>query len=337
MRRSLLAAACLLAASFQAVSCSGPGNDAAAPAARFPSRVHDFGKAVQGERVEHAFVVENGGGADLVLERLEPSQGLAVEGFDRVVPAGGSGRIRLAFDTTGAHGQGQLTVRVHSNDPTAPAAVLALQGRVVPVLELLPRDRVYFLGKVQGEGAEEKLILVNHGKEPVAVREVTADNPHIRTRVRTLEPGRRHEIAVTLDPAAPAGRYEAAVTVATDRPDQPAVKVPVRALVEGLVSARPERVWFGTLEAGSLDAATRRRQVLVRRHRGTGFRVLSAETDLPWLTVEVEPQEEGKSFLVNVSIDREKVRKGEIRGTLTVRTNDPAFPRLELPIQGKIL
>lgn len=314
-------------------SCSKP-----VAVARFPARVHDFGKVVQGARVEHAFAVENGGTADLVLDRVEPAKGVEVEAFDRVVPAGGRGQIRVAFDTTDIQGQGQLAVRVQTNDPETPRTVLALKGRVVSLLELTPKDRIYFLSKVRGEGGQEKLILIHHGKGPVALREVTSDSPHIRAQARPLEPGRRYEIAVALDPETPAGRHEATVTLATDRPDQPAVKIPVRALVEEAVSARPGRVSFGRLGAGALDnEILRRRQILVVRHRGSGFQVLGAEASLPWLEVRVEPKETGKSYLVSVSMVAEKAPRGEIRGRLTIRTNDPAFPRLELPIQGSIL
>ena len=180
---------------------------------------------VQGERIEHAFEVRNRGGADLVVEEVR-SEVLAVEGFDRVVPAGGSGRIRVAMDTSKVHGVGRLSVRVFTNDPGAPQATLGLDARVVKPLEVEPRDRVYFF-----KAGEEKRALVRYGDRPVAVTGISCDSPRFRPSWKPLAPGERYEVTVALDPATPAGKHEATVTVTTDHPDFPVLRIPVRALI----------------------------------------------------------------------------------------------------------
>lgn len=202
---------------------------AEAPRAEFPDRRHEFGAVVQGTRLEHAFEVRNRGGADLVVQEVA-SEVLTVEGFDRVIPAGGSGRIRVALDTSGVYGVGKLAVRVLTNDPKAPETALGLDARVVKPLEVEPQDRIYFF-KGGSEGGEQRRSLVRYGDRPVAVTGISCDSPHFRPSYRPLAPGKRYELTVVLDPATPAGKHEATVTVTTDSPHFPELRIPVRALV----------------------------------------------------------------------------------------------------------
>lgn len=198
------------------------------PRAEFPERRHDFGAVVQGRRIEHAFEVRNRGGAELIVDEVEVNavEVLAVEGFDRVIPAGGSGRIRVALDTSSVYGIGKLAVRVRTNDPAAPEVTLRLDGRVVKPLEVEPRDRIYFF-----KPGEERRTLVRHGDRPVAVTGISCDSPHFRPSWKPLAPGERYELTVALDSAAPKGKHEATVTVTTDDPGFPELRIPVRALV----------------------------------------------------------------------------------------------------------
>ncbi|HET9227827.1 MAG TPA: DUF1573 domain-containing protein, partial [Thermoanaerobaculia bacterium] len=134
------------------------------PKIEIPTRRHDFGTVVQGERVEHAFEVRNRGGSDLLLEEVKVGGVLKVEGFDRVIPPGGSGRVRVSVNTGGVHGVGNLVVRVISNDPEAPETALGLDGRVVKPLEIEPGDRIYFF-----QPGEQRRNLVRYGSRPILV------------------------------------------------------------------------------------------------------------------------------------------------------------------------
>jgi hypothetical protein len=214
--------------------CNGASRPAG-PAAEFPHRRHDFGTVVQGTRVEHAFVVRNPGSADLLIQAVEARPPLTAR-FDRVVPAGGQGQIRVALDTAGLHGQGELHVGVHTNDPNVPGKVLALAGRIVPVVEVTPRDRAYFF-TVKGQGGEQRLTLVNHGSRPVEAGEATSDNPYFHPRVSPLAPGQRYEVVITLDPATPAGRYKGTVVIPTGLDALPQVEIPVRAAIDEAAGA----------------------------------------------------------------------------------------------------
>lgn len=325
----------LALAGLLALSCGREEARPASPSAAFPERVHDFGKVVQGARVEHAFPLLNRGGADLVIDRIDTARGLSVQ-YDQVIPAGGRSTVRLTLDTAGLRGYGEAAARLYTNDPEAARSVVALVGTVLPPVEVAPGEQAYFFG-LRGSGGEKRFTLIQHGDAPLTVGEAVSDSRWFRASVRPEVPGRRYLLSVSLDPATPAGRHEGTVTVATDNPARPEVKISVRAALENPVAARPGRVHFGLLRADNLGGDVTLRKILVSRHQGKGFEVLGAESDIPFLSIEVAPEKPGESYLVSVRVVGGKAKKGEIRGTLTVRTNDRELPRVEVPVTGTIL
>jgi len=220
----------------------------------------------------------------------------------------------------------------HPTRPRPPARPL----HPVPAIEILPQDRVYFFG-VRGESPPRELLLVSHLDHPLTIRGATTDNPLFRAAVQALEAGRRYRLTVSLDPHVPAGKHEGTLRLATDDPARPELEILLRAALDEPVSATPDRVYFGRVRAADLgEPAAAERQVLVVRHRGSGFRVLGARSDLPFLDLTVV-RAEGESWLLSVRLVRARAVQGELHGTVVVRTNDAQFPELRLPVIGTVL
>jgi len=226
-----------------------------------------------------------------------------------------------------------------ARQPARAAAPASRAPRAAPPPEIAvePHDRIYFF-VVRGDGGSREVVLASHLDRPLAIRGLASDNLLFRAQASPLEPGRRFRVVVTLDPRAPAGRHEGIVRVATDSPRHPTVEIPVRAEVEDLVSAQPDHVYFGLVRARELgQEGVSRRTVLVERHRGAGFQVLGATSDLPALDLAVEPRRAGQSYLVSVRIAKARARRGKLDGSVVVRTNDPAFREIRLPVTGTVL
>lgn len=299
--------------------------------------VHDFGTVVQGERVEHAFALPNEGEGELVIAAVTSWIG-SVTGVDSVIPPGGSGRIALALETDRAKGPVRGQIRVEfGGDRGGETETFELRGRVVLPLELVPQERVYFF-TVVGEAPEKDVELINHLDQPLEITGVVSDNPLFRVRSSMVERGRRFRFTVALDSTAPVGRHDATLTVSTSSEAYPSLEILGRAWVKDIVSTSVAEVSFSRVEFEALDIKTAsQRTIRVERHRGSGFRVLRATTDLPFLDTEIEAEEKDQSFLVVLRIMPDEVGRGAFTGTLTIETNDPDFPTLELPIKGEIL
>ncbi|NIM47703.1 MAG: DUF1573 domain-containing protein [Gemmatimonadales bacterium] len=296
----------------------------------------DVGKVVQGEQVEHTFAVRNESPNDLAVQRVLTSYATMAT-FDSILPAGSEWRVKLSIDTRNLKGALNEFAKVELRDAERSPFVLRLRGRVAPPVELDPRDRVYFF-TVTGEAPREEVFLINHLDRPLEIVDVTCSNPAFVVETEVVEQGREYKLTVALTPATPVGRHRGTITVTTDSPDYPSLDIQLRAFVEDIVSTSVQRVDFARIPFDALDRKTvSEKTVLVKKHRGEDFQVTAATADVPFLSVKVAADEPGQSYLIYVTIERDRAERGEFEGTLLIETNDSDFPRLELPIAGIIL
>lgn len=291
---------------------------------------------LQGQTIEHEFVLTNEGPDELVIRDALPWASTIVS-VDSVIPPGGEGRVRIRLETDRWAGPWSELIRVHFADERRRSAWLQLKGRVILPVQLEPHDRVYFF-TVRGDSAEKSVEVVNHQDRPLTILDVSSSNPAFRAQSRTVRAGQQYRITIGLDPAAAVGEHRGTVTVRTDSRAHPTLAVQALARVKDLVHTSTSFINFSTFafEALNLEAVYQR-TVMVEKHRARDFEVLRATTDIPFLKVEVLPQQPGQSYLVRVRIVRSQVKRGmKIQGTLVIETNDPAFRRLELPINGSI-
>ncbi len=77
---------------------------------------HDFGAMKEGEVVEHTFTFKNVGKSDLIIQKVKPSCGCTVPEYtEDAVKPGGTGKIKIKFDSDGKTGKQNKSVTVHAN------------------------------------------------------------------------------------------------------------------------------------------------------------------------------------------------------------------------------
>lgn len=309
----------------------------AGPAAVSFSDTYDFGDIVQGEQREHVFAVRNERAGDLFVDRVVVSYASTVVSVDSLLPAGGEGQVHLKVDTEKLRGSLRESARIYFTDESLDPVWLYLKGRVVLPVEIAPHDRIYFF-TVKGEAPEEEILIINHQDRPLEIGAVTSSNPLFRVESETVERQTRYRLSVALDAATPLGRHESTITVSTDSPEFPSLEIKALAIVEDVVSTSLASVAFPRVLYDALDReAISQKVVLVKKHQGTDFEVVRATADLPFLSVQVTPDQPGESYLVYVRIVQSRAERGEFEGTLVIETNDPEFREIRLPISGTIL
>ena len=322
-------------------SCAGDSSEPApaGPVLSLSQEAHDFGSVPQGTRVEYAFPVANIGSEELRFESVE-----APESFDRTdYPAslqpGETGQIVIGFDTEGLGGSGIFRIAVQTNEEESAQHVLALSGKVVPVIEIQPQNRVFFPNRLRGTGGDHELTILNHQSRPLTIEEVRPQaGGSFSANLETVREGEEYLLQVTLAPDAPAGRFEETIELITDSPVFPKIPIYARAWIVEEVSASPEDIRFSTLRLEDLDQEVLSlKKVRIAKRDAADFEVLDASTDVPFVSAWIEPEIEGQSYHVYVRVDPAKAEKGELDGTLTVTTNDARFPELAIPISGTFL
>ena len=94
---------------------TAPGSDSL-PVIVFDHDFANLGKMDMGEKAGVDFMFTNTGGSNLVILSVETSCGCTVPEWDKKpVPPGQKGKIRVVFDSAGAAGMQNKSIRVISN------------------------------------------------------------------------------------------------------------------------------------------------------------------------------------------------------------------------------
>ena len=86
------------------------------PVISFKENSIDFGDIVQGQKVEHTFVLTNTGKQPLIISNVAATCGCTVPSWPREpVAPGKSAEIKVSFNSTGKVGKQNSVVRIYSN------------------------------------------------------------------------------------------------------------------------------------------------------------------------------------------------------------------------------
>ena len=101
-----------------------------APQLTIDSPVFDFGEVIEGEKLEHSFLIKNTGEASLVISSAKSSCGCTVSKFPKdPILQGQSAEVLVVFNTEGKIGKQNKTVTLLTN--TVPRAkVLTIKGYI---------------------------------------------------------------------------------------------------------------------------------------------------------------------------------------------------------------
>lgn len=298
-----------------------------------PGDTYRFGEVMQGTPVEHVFELHNPGPSALRLAGVELSPPLQLARMPAVIPPAETGRFALTLDTAALEDEYTGALRVSFADPAQPARVFVVEGRVRPVVEVLPRP-AFFLSTPHGTPKTASLDIVNHADAPLRLALDDANPAHCRLQLEELEPGRRYRLTATLLATAPTGARTERIALSRDGAATP-LYVGLHTKVRERVHTFPDSVDFGRLTVAELaDARLGAQTLMVYQDDGRDFAV-TASSDVPGLVLEVEPGADGDRAMITATFAGPT--PGPVAGTILVETNDPAFPELRVPVAGDIV
>ena len=97
----------------------------------FENTQHHFGEITQGEKVSYDFKFRNSGGSDLVITQASGSCGCTVPEYSKEpIKPGGSGEIKVTFNSEGKSGMQSKTVTILANSVPA-TKVLTISAEIL--------------------------------------------------------------------------------------------------------------------------------------------------------------------------------------------------------------
>jgi hypothetical protein len=256
------------------------------------------------------------------------------------------GKVTASIDTSRFRGAITKTVRVTADDPAQSVVTLELRADVVTAIDVLPTDSPT-LRMAAGESKSIDLTLQATDQQPFTVIGFRADPsvvvsiqsaaeaspaapPAPSRRVKPVAAGSgRYRVRITPKAGAAIGQSIARVTLKTDRKKAEKIALRVIVAVIGPVQVLPSQIILRP-SAKPFEAS-----VLIRKPGGEALRILGVETADPDFIATLSPVTEGRDYKVVVRYSG-KTNRGQVRSSLTVKTNEPAQPTIVIPMVGAL-
>lgn len=325
--------------------------------------VHDFGDvSVKDGPLSCEFTVTNNGTEDLVIFEVVSSCGCTDVQWTRgTIAPGGSGTIKATYKNEDGPMAFDKTLTVYLTGVKRPV-ILRLRGVVHEQKKSLSqlfggeklgdfglKERSFKLGTLkQGRQVSQQSTVANLGNKPLQV-DFTQVSPQLSVSVspNPIPPQStaRLSYTVTADPALYGRNTYTATPVLGGRP----ATAPLEFLAwtqESFDSLSPKEKeqaplpYFSasTADLGIVRSGERKEVVFTCTNKGKSpFRILKADTENPALQLleapEIGPQEKGS---VRFTLDTSALPKGEAVIMVTLTTNSPLRPQINLFAAGEI-
>jgi hypothetical protein len=309
------------------------------PSAQLVPDSVDFGKVKQGETVTAKFRVHNVGTESLSILGLEFSMPGMNARVKQEIDAGTNTDILMTWDTSRLRGEVEGQTVLTLNDPQNPKIVLTLSGTVVPSIEILPRPAVY-ISQFSGETKFKSLRIRNNQQSQLNIVRLEPLGDHFQANYEVLEQGSLFEITVSIPAETPIGRYRESLIVHTDDPAYKSFHLEVNLLVKADIFINPEIVDFGRVSLARIrsnpEAIDFLTQTLVINRREGEMSIISANTDLPFIAVQQDPEGRSEAFRLDVGLNADKLVKGPFEGYIMLSTDDSDFSDIKIPVKGEV-
>jgi hypothetical protein len=300
----------------------------------------DFGKAVRGAVLEHAFALVNENDSLVRIKKVRLTPPLLPGSMPVEIRAHQETILRVKLDTsTVAAGVYEGTVTLSFDDLTVPDAVWTVTAHIVPPIEVTPP--ALFAIAQRGEEKQVSAEIVNHESDRVMIGPPRSTPGRFTTTLETLEEGRRYRLTLTLDPRGPGGKKTEPILLKTSSATVPELKITAYTYLQERVYTFPDIVELGGLRLEDIrrspEVLRSAAQTLMIYRKGTSDFQVSVSSDLSELAISAERGPLGDRFQVTISLKPERLKPGKISGNIIVETNDPEFPKLTVPVSGEIL
>lgn len=290
----------------------------------------DAGRVEAGTQVTHTYVLRNTGTAPVPI-LVTTSCGCTTTDYDRMIPAGGTGKVTVLLDTTRMRGRVEKAIDVKTNEPSGRTLTLTILADSVRTLVVAPTDAPTIRGTI-GALPPMDLTVSAPDDAPFEILRVE-DAPTLRVHVApadpTAEPPHRR-YRLTLSPQADlvVGSYPSTITLETSLPKARRFVMQANVVVAGPLVTMPTQLH---LRPGAPPLAVR-----VRTTTLAPFRLLSAEVSdrdfaAAFVAVDGEP-----AWDVQVRYTGAPTRHGAVNAIVKLGTDVKSQPFVFVRVSGKL-
>ncbi len=308
------------------------------PRMELSAKVFDFGEVWQGMPPKKEFTIKNTGEGPLTV-RVSSSCGCTVPTNPQSpLEPGGTTSFTITYDARGK-GEAHKTVTLATNDPTQPAVVIDVKGKVNPVFECDPADRLVFEDLEPSSPAVTKSIkLTNKYTRPVNLKlKEGQDFGRLDIKFKEITPGQEYELTAATMPPLRLGQNRATVVLDTDVPGVAPITLYVFANAQPRVFVLPF-----TLVVEQKETQPSEQTVSVMYRRETPVKVTDAKSDLPGFKYEALPapptasQQPQGTARIRVTLPAyQDVPEAGSRIEIFTDSQNPEYQKLEISVMRR--
>jgi len=337
----------------------------------FGSDTINFGKVMQGDVLNHKFLMQSSGEEDLIIKQAKPTCGCTVaqimaqdgEGqmvpyqYGKPLPPGRKIEIAATLQTQNKRGHAGSKINMFTNDPRG-QTILSLEADVDPFFTVNPPS-INFQNLSQKDTATDKLTVSTAKGQRVKLSAVKDNMPQgLKVDLKALDEdaegkATRWELVATAGPGLVEGSLAYSVQLKSDLSIPGGEKMPngamptyevaatIMARVTGAISFNPQFVSLGLIRPGQTMART----VRVTSH-DSDFKMSAPEVSIEgrdtkeWefsknFNAVVRPVANENAVDVEVTLNGlPDTLSGSFSGMLVVKLGHPDKPELKIPITG---
>jgi hypothetical protein len=245
---------------------------------------------------------------------------------DRLIPPGKSEEVVINLATGPVRGKLKKVINVVTNDRATPSLRLECEAEIRSALTCEPN--MLALGSLKRDAPKiERTVRITRGSAgPIKPRVMHTTNPLVKAELREIEAGSTYDLDVVAEPPWPNGTLRAAVQIETGVSEVPTETVMVTAMVTPRIQAVPGRFYVRSNADQTLRLTARLRWD-ESPGKATGVSVNDAA-----LTARLE--QIGADQVVVLTAERGYRVPGGRLVQVTVKTDDPAVPILQIPVSA---
>jgi len=316
----------------------------ARPALAFDQYLVDLGPVGAQPHVFASFSFQNRGEHPLTITDVEPSCGcITPELAKRDYAAGEGGRIFLKVQTTReTPGQKEYFVKLRYEDPQ-PREVDVTFRFDLPERQVHVEPAALIFYQNGTEPTTQDVIVSDYRTRPLRLRDAVSSSELVSARIEEITDApdglRRSVVKVTAAATVPPGKHRAVVSLLSDDPAYREIQVPliiqssasVPAHVDAAVRVAPELLVLEPTRSAPAEGV-----ITVTDSREKSLRPLRVTSTSPAVSAElagVETDTAGHKSWRILAKASAGLPPGLFRSVINIRTDDPARPELQVPVQ----
>ena len=292
------------------------------PQLTFESTRHDFGK-VERQVLKYSFKFKNTGNQTLEIKDVRAGCGCTViQGYEKKIEPGKESTISAELNAATMKGRIEKPITVTSNDPKKPTQQLSLAAEVQVELMVLPGEHLGF-GRLQRDSVTNLIFEINTTlPEPLEIKGVETGVPWLTAKVESSTTNSA-KIQLATQPPLPWGVSRATVRVQTSLTRYSNITVNAMVQVPETISVSPTRLTFPKDKSREFNA-------MVRRNDGKEFHITELKTTDDFVSTTITTNTPGRLYTLRLSY-APKEGKSPTDGKIEILTDEPAWPKVELP------